>query len=375
MRALIVLAQPPSPEGGAAARCAVGLLRGLRSHGVSVVALAARHPFSVPGPIPDDLDVEIVPVDGARTRPLLSPLTRWLRPLGDLASSAMAVRIEELGRHVDVVHFDQIESAGYGPSAGVPSAAHLHYRVRDNPRYGGYWTRESRHRLEMALAERHTIARYRWLIANSPFVARSMRRRDSTVATAPLSIDVPAGTRARLDGPPRLGIIGTARWPPTRAAMLRLIGRLWPAIRRRVPEAELHIAGRGTRELLEGVHAPGLMVAGEVASATAFLTRLSALIYPVARGSGMKVKVLESIAIGLPVVTTAAGAEGFERSDGIVVHDDDDAMIEAAVELLSDHRGRRERGESALRTFAQHYTPEHATEPLVALYQDMLSAT
>ena len=374
MRALIVLAQPPSTEGGAAARCAIGLLRGLRSHGVNVVALAARHPFSVPGPIPDDLDVEVVPVDGARARPLFSPVTRWLRPLGDLASSAMSARIEELGRHVDVVHFDQIESAGYGPCAGVPSAVHLHYRVRDNPRHGGYWTREFRHRLEVALAERRAIARYRWLIANSSVVARSLRGHNSSVATAPLSVDVPAGTRARLDGPLRLGIIGTARWPPTRAAMLRLIGRVWPAIRQRVPEAELHVAGRGTDELLEGVHAPGVVVAGEVDHAIAFLAGLSALIYPVARGSGMKVKVLESIAIGLPVITTAAGAEGFEVSDGIVVHDDDRALIETAVELLSDDRGRRERGESALRTFAEHYTPERAAAPLVALYRDMLSA-
>jgi glycosyltransferase involved in cell wall biosynthesis len=117
-----------------------------------------------------------------------------------------------------------------------------------------------------------------------------------------------------------------------------------------------------------------MVVAGEVPSATAFLAGLSALIYPVARGSGMKVKVLESIAIGLPVITTPAGAEGFERSDGIVVHDDDGALIESAVELLSDDRGRRDRGASALRTFAARYTPERAVEPLIALYRNMLSA-
>ena len=53
MRVLVVLAQPPLPEGGAPARCAVGLLRGLQGHGLDVKALAARQLGAAPAiPLP-----------------------------------------------------------------------------------------------------------------------------------------------------------------------------------------------------------------------------------------------------------------------------------------------------------------------------------
>jgi len=373
VRALIVLPQPPSCEGGAAARCAVALLRGLRTHGVDAVALAAHHAFSGNDPVPEDLRVEVVPIERTAPRIWRSPLARAWRPLGDLASPAFAARIDAVAREVDVVHFDQIESACYGPCRNVPSAVHLHYRVRDNPVRGPRQRGELAHRLELALAERRAIARFGWLIANSPLVAQTMRGASTPVTTAPLSIDVPSGMRASLDGPPRLGIIGTASWPPTRAALRRLVDGIWPAVRRRVPRAELHVAGRGTRDLLKGVRAAGIVLAGEVPSASRFLAEMSALIYPAPAGSGMKVKVLESIAIGLPVVTTPAGAEGIEPNDGVLVHADDAGLVASAVAMLANAGERHARGERARATFVQRYTPERATAPLVALYRAMLS--
>jgi glycosyltransferase involved in cell wall biosynthesis len=250
---------------------------------------------------------------------------------------------------------------------------HLHYRVRDNPLRGPRPTGELRHRVELALAERRAIASFPWLIANSADVASTLRRTHTRVTVAALSIDVSPGLRAGLDGPPRLGIIGTASWPPTRAALRRLVERIWPAIRRRVPRAELHVAGRGTAGLLQGLRAPGIVLAGEVPSATGFLSGLSTLIYPVPRGGGMKVKVLESLAIGLPVITTAAGAEGIAPGDGVRVAADDAGIVDLAVALLSNEALRHACGAAAHRTFAECFTPERATEPLVRLYRSMLT--
>src|SRR4029450_3516664 len=63
MRTLVVLTQPPLPEGGAPGKTAVGLLRGLREHGVEVRAVAARRGSSVAGEVPADLPVELVDVE------------------------------------------------------------------------------------------------------------------------------------------------------------------------------------------------------------------------------------------------------------------------------------------------------------------------
>jgi glycosyltransferase involved in cell wall biosynthesis len=132
-----------------------------------------------------------------------------------------------------------------------------------------------------------------------------------------------------------------------------------------VPGAELVVAGRGTERF------GGL---GEVESAREVFQRFSLLLFPLPRGSGMKVKVLEAIASGVPVVTTPAGAEGIEPSDGVVVETEPRALAAAAAELLSDEQARRERGAAARKTFEERYSPGPATVPLVELYRRLAAA-
>jgi glycosyltransferase involved in cell wall biosynthesis len=188
---------------------------------------------------------------------------------------------------------------------------------------------------------------------------------------APLSLDPRYYPPAPLDGPPTVGLIGTAAWPPTEQAVRRLVGRIWPLVRKQVPDARLVVAGRGTASLKGLGQEPGVELAGEVPSAPAFLQGLSLLLFPLERGSGMKVKVLESIASGLPVVTTPSGAEGIDARDGIVVESDDERLAAAAAEILGDEGERRERGAAARAAFERRYSPVPATEPLVELYDRM----
>jgi polysaccharide biosynthesis protein PslH len=123
------------------------------------------------------------------------------------------------------------------------------------------------------------------------------------------------------------------------------------------------IAGIGPQR---GVH-----VVGEVPSAPEFLRGLSVLVFPLDRGSGMKVKVLEALASGVPVVTTPAGGEGIEAGDGVVVETDDDALARAAAAILADEGERRTRGAAARDAFERRYSPATATKPLVEAYREL----
>src|SRR6266511_3447335 len=349
VKVLVVLAQPPLPEGEAPARCAVGLIRGLKANGVEVRTLAAKQDYALAGSPPGDLDVEVVdviPQDGGWLS--LRPLRR---PRGELAAPAFKARLAALAADVAVVH--------------------LHYLVRRDRTFGVPWRRQFRDVLEFQLAERGAVGRHRFLAASSPLVADAVRRAapHAEVTLAPLTLDPLYYEPAPLDEPPRAGLIGTAAWTPTAAAVERLVERVWPLVRRELPDAQLRIAGRGMREL--HLHGPGIGVLGEVPSAAEFLRSLSVLLYPLERGSGVKVKVLESIASGLPVVTTPAGAEGIDGGDGVLIEDSDVALAHAAAAILRDEEDRRRRGAAALQAFGERYTPEVATRPLVALYERM----
>jgi glycosyltransferase involved in cell wall biosynthesis len=371
MRVLVVLAQPPLPEGGAPARCAVALLRGLTGHGLDVTALAARQLGAAPGDPPPDLPVDVVRVPpdppgwGGR-------LQRLQRPRGWLSRGAFGERVRQLARQADVLHLEETDTAWCNLGTTTPALLHVHYLIREDQSWPSPWDREARHFVEFILAERAATRRHRHLVASSPRVAEELERRAgrSRVPVAPLSLDPDSYARASLDGPPTAGIIGTASWLPTQAAVLRLVDRVWPLVRRAVPDAQLLVAGRGTSELLRSRDVPGVSVVGEVPSAPAFLQGLSVLLYPLERGSGMKVKVLESIACGLPVVTTPLGAEGIVV-DGVTIRTDDRSLAAAAAELLSDPGARRQQGASARAAFLAGYTPAVATEPLVGLYRQI----
>ena len=374
MKVLVVLAQPPLPEGGAPGRCAVALLRGLIAHGLEVKAIAARREFSARGEPPEDLPVEVV--DLTATPPSWrSRLQRLRRPQSELCAPAFAECVREAARDAEVIHLEETETAWCDDGISVPSLVHVHYLVRRDRPLGAPWRQPFRHGLEVLLAEHAAIRRHHYLVASSPLIADSLKQRAplAHVVHAPLSLDPQYYSRASLDEPPVAGVIGTADWPPTAAAMRELVDTVWPEVRRRVPNARLVVAGRGTEKL--GLSsASDVECIGEVPSGAAFLRRLSLLLFPLPRGSGMKVKVLEALAVGVPIVTTTAGAEGIDANPGVVVTDETAGLVEAASSILLDQHERLERGRSARELFERRFTPKPATEPLLELYERMLGA-
>lgn len=369
LRVAVALTQPPLPEGGAPGKCAIGLLRGLAAHGVDVSAVAARQPFALPGEPPPDLPVELVTVQpeptGLRTHALA-----YLRPRGELGRGPFAARFQAVAAGADVAHLEETEVVPAGRGLTLPTVVHVHYLARRDRDLGPMWRRQFRDVALLSLAERRAIAGRRHLVASSPVIAAALQRLqpDAEVVLAPLSLDPSLYPTAPLDGPPLAGMIGTASWPGTAAAMRRLVYAVWPLVRRLAPEAKLVLAGRGTEQLIGLAAEPGVEVLGSVPSAADWLRDLSVLLFPIGRGSGMKVKVLESIASGVPVVTTSVGAEGIEAGGGVVVEDEDTRLAHAAAAILTDELERRYRGSAARAAFLERYSPVPATRPLVELY-------
>lgn len=376
LRVLVVLPFPPIVEGSAASRCAIGMLRGLAGHGVDLHVLAAQLRDGSLAGLADDLPLELV-----RTPHPGRARTRWLRftqPHALLTTTPFASLVRERARDADVVHLVELAASSLISFVDRPAVAQIHCLTRRDRDIRPLWTHDGRVAHELLRAERRLFGQARWLLANSREVAEPLAKLapDAHVAVAPLPLD-PASyaPRAPLDAPVA-GLIGMAKWPPTANAVERLLTGVWPRVLERRPDARLLLAGFGMeREAFPHLpDLPGVEWRGTVDSATGFLRELGVLLYPLGRGSGAKIKVLEALALGVPVVTTPDGAEGIGGRGGLIVETGEDALAAATAALLEDAGARRAAGDAAHATFMEHHAPLPASAPVLELYERMAAA-
>jgi glycosyltransferase involved in cell wall biosynthesis len=123
-----------------------------------------------------------------------------------------------------------------------------------------------------------------------------------------------------------------------------LLSTIWPLVRQRNPRARLLLAGRDPSPLIlaaiarAGAATAGIELCASPASMDAVAARASVSIAPLRLGSGTRLKILDSMAWGLPVVSTTLGAEGIAATDQehILLRDDPTDFAEAILRLLTD---------------------------------------
>jgi len=383
-RILLLLPDPPLPFGNAAARWFYVLLKGLVARGHSVTAFAAsadpadaarvRDLFPAP-----DYDVRLYPY--APRRGLLSKLETFRKPLAYLYGPELRRDLDaELARGADVLHIEQQWGGWLGLDHVDKALVHIHYLfeidlAEESSRAGFAAAR----RAAWFRAERRLLRRYPWISTLTPRLTDRVRELAprSEVRTVPLGLDLSLYPfePAPAPRPPVLGLIGSFNWRPTHSAGVRLLTRLWPEIKRRVPEARLQVVGRKARSALsEYLGTPDATFLEDVPDTLPYFRDTDVLLYAPSRGSGMKVKVMEAFALGVPVVTTAEGIEGLPAIDGehAGVCEDDAGLIDRAVALLLDP-GLRDRRRLAARSLLEvHCSPDPVLDHLERVYASIL---
>lgn len=169
-----------------------------------------------------------------------------------------------------------------------------------------------------------------------------------------------------------VGLIGSMYFRPCRLAAIHLIRSVWPRVRRAIPDAELLIAGwEARRHLATFLREPGVTILDDLPHPRRLFEQVQAFAYPLPFGSGMKVKVLESMAYGVPVVTTTDGIEGIEVEDGIhaFVAADDQVMAERLIELLRYPALGEAMGRASRSLIEERYSPRPVVDRLERVYE------
>ena len=171
------------------------------------------------------------------------------------------------------------------------------------------------------------------------------------------------------DGP-RLIFSGQMDYAPNIEAALRVIERLLPRIRELIPRTTFHVVGRNPAEELREHHGRnGVNVWGGVEDMRTWLSGADLALVPLEIARGVQNKVLEAMAMGLPVVLTSAAATGIGAQDGkhLVVADSDDDLVERTTALLSHPRQGWTLGLEARRFVVEELSWQATLAPLAAM--------
>jgi len=126
--------------------------------------------------------------------------------------------------------------------------------------------------------------------------------------------------------------------PPNQDAAVWLAEHIFPKIQQRVPEARLYLVGSNPTERVTALASSRVVVTGFVEDDVLcdFYGRSRVAVVPLRFGAGIKSKVVEALQQGLPLVTTSVGAQGLPGVEQVAkVADDEDAIADAVVELLT----------------------------------------
>ena len=172
-----------------------------------------------------------------------------------------------------------------------------------------------------------------------------------------------------IDGATDLLFFGSYGWFPNVDAVRTFAATAWPQIRSARPDARFVVAGRDAPASVRALDdRPGVSFVGEIPDLGRAVRDAAMVVAPLRIGGGTRLKVLESMAWGAPVVTTTAGFEGVDARPGaeVAVAADRDAFADRVVELLDSPKRRARLGRNARRRIERVYAPEAVTTDLEA---------
>ncbi len=146
-----------------------------------------------------------------------------------------------------------------------------------------------------------------------------------------------------------VAFIGSLDWMPNREGVDWFMDKVWPKVTAQKPDAKFYLAGRNFPAEVKNMQVPGLVVVGEVEDARQFVSSKAISIVPLFAGSGMRVKIIEAMALGRAIISTTVGAEGINYTNGadIIIANDADTFAAAVLKALNNETLRQSLGQQA----------------------------
>jgi polysaccharide biosynthesis protein PslH len=168
--------------------------------------------------------------------------------------------------------------------------------------------------------------------------------------------------------------IGSMDWEPNLEGIKWLIEEVWPTVYKKTAK-KLIIAGRNTPSYYMQNKFEGVEFVGEVPSAKDFINQHDIMICPLFSGSGLRIKILESMALQKAVICTKKAAEGIDYTNGVHLHlaASKTEFINGCIKLIEDENYRKTLKKNSSDLITKNYHFQNNSKKLIEFYQSLLS--
>lgn len=310
----------------------------------------------------------------------------WMMVRDDRAAMRQLVDRLAAENQFDVAHADQLNMAQY--AARVPGAR----KILDA--HNALWLLYQRLWQTMSSGPKKWLLGRDWCLLKQ-YEGRLCREFDAVLAVSdedkaalqeaigpgsevditviPIAVDTDeVALVTRQSGADHILHIGTMYWPPNVDGILWFIQQVYPRIRAKRSQTIFDVVGaRPPQEIMAlNGNGSGVNVTGYVPDPTLYRQQAGVMVVPLRAGGGMRVKILEALAQGLPIVSTTLGCEGIAVTHGqnILIADTPDEFAQAVLRLLEQPQFAAELGCNGRRLAESLYDYRQVCQPLETIY-------
>ena len=193
-------------------------------------------------------------------------------------------------------------------------------------------------------------------------------------------IDIPYGVypeeftpKYEIEGKPKFYHIGSMNWMPNEEGIRWFVDEVLPKTVEKVPNFVYHLAGRNMPEWLTTLNNQNVDVIGEVPDAKEFVANHDVAIVPLLAGSGIRIKIIESMAMGKTVITTRVGAEGilYDEEVNLIIAENKAKMVEAIRAINENPQIAVRIGQAARKLVEETYDNRKIIARLLMFYEQI----
>ena len=167
--------------------------------------------------------------------------------------------------------------------------------------------------------------------------------------------------------------IGSMEWQANEQGVMWFLNKVWPLVLSAQPNAKFHLAGKGLSKQDPRFFQSGIVNHGEVSNAEDFMHEHGVMIVPIQAGSGIRIKTLEAMALGVPIVSTSIGAQGLTVMDDVEIKiaDEPKEFAAAICTLLTSPAKSQEMTSQARKYVEMHHNLKRNTAELLGFLQSL----